>query len=259
MRGRQERRDRGSSRRHRGERDAARPSCPRSSTPTRISGWEKYTSWGAQNFTRREPDRSPVPPRLLRCRHGDLDRVGPGVDRPAASRSIRSSGRVGGARYVPEPGLGTPGGGANPNFTNDPGWWGAGDGFYEPATPEDARNAVRAEAAKGIQVFKIWVDARDLQRGGRIKLSEDIYRAAIDEAIVHDIKVLAHAPDVQGSQAPAARRRPPHHSRAERDRRRVDRLDEGTERLPDSDDAVVGPGSASTTRIRSSASTSRRR
>jgi imidazolonepropionase-like amidohydrolase len=98
---------------------------------------------------------------------------------------------------VPEPGLGTPGGGANPNFTNDAGWWGAGDGFYEPATPEEARTAVLAEAAKGIQVFKLWVDARDLQRGGRIKLSEDIYRAAIDEAVVHDIKVLAHAPDVR--------------------------------------------------------------
>ena len=106
-------------------------------------------------------------------------------------------GKIGGARYVPEPGLGTPGGGANPNFTNDPGWWGAGDGFYEPATVEDARKAVRAEAAKGIQVFKIWVDARDQQRGARIKLGEDIYRAAIDEAIVHDMKVLAHAPDVR--------------------------------------------------------------
>ena len=106
-------------------------------------------------------------------------------------------GRIGGARYVPEPGLGTPGGGANPNFTNDPGWWGAGDGFHEPASPEEARNAIRAEAARGIQVFKIWVDARDLQRGGRVKLTEDIYRAAIDEAIVHDIKVLAHAPDVR--------------------------------------------------------------
>jgi hypothetical protein len=106
-------------------------------------------------------------------------------------------GKIGGARYIPEPGLGTPGGGANPNFTYDPGWWGAGDGFYEPPTPEEARKAVRAEAAKGIQVFKIWVDNRDLQRGGRTKLSEDIYRAAIDEAIVHDIKVLAHAPDVK--------------------------------------------------------------
>ena len=31
---------------------------------------------------------------------------------------------------------------------------------------------------------------------GRLKLSEEIYRAAIDEAVVHDMKVLAHAPDV---------------------------------------------------------------
>ena len=159
-------------------------------------GWEKYTSWGAQNFTRENLIDHLVPPRLLRRGHGHLDRIGPSVDR-AAGCPRSEAGKDRRCPVRSRAGLGTPGGGANPNFTNDPGWWGAGDGFHEPASPEEARNAIRAEAARGIQVFKIWVDARDLQRGGRVKLTEDIYRAAIDEAIVHDIKVLAHAPDVR--------------------------------------------------------------
>jgi imidazolonepropionase-like amidohydrolase len=158
-------------------------------------GWERYTSWGSRNFT-----RDNLIDHLYRhAYYGVGTVISTASDRESIALAVQLEqklGKIGGARYVPEPGLGTPGGGANPNFTNDPGWWGAGDGFYEPATPEDARKAIRAEAAKGIQVFKIWVDNRDLQRGGRIKLSEDIYRAAIDEAIVHDIRVLAHAPDV---------------------------------------------------------------
>jgi imidazolonepropionase-like amidohydrolase len=158
-------------------------------------GWEKYTSWGSQNFTR----ENLIDHLYRHAYYGVGTVISTASDRESIGLAValdQKLGMVGGARYVPEPGLGTPGGGANPNFTNDRGWWGAGDGFYEPATPEAARRAVRAEAAKGIQVFKIWVDARDLQRGGRVKLGEEIVRATIDEAIVHDIKVLAHAPDV---------------------------------------------------------------
>src|SRR5262245_9586485 len=159
-------------------------------------GWEKYTSWGSQNFTR----ENLIDHLYRHAYYGVGTVISTASDRESIGLPValdQKLGKIGGARYVPEPGLGTPGGGANPNFTNDRGWWGSGDGFYEPATPEDARKAIRAEAAKGIQVFKIWVDNRDLQRGARIKLSEDIYRAAIDEAIIHDIKVLAHAPDVR--------------------------------------------------------------
>jgi imidazolonepropionase-like amidohydrolase len=158
-------------------------------------GWEKYTGWGSQNFTR----ENLVDHLYRHAYYGVGTVISTASDKESIALPVQLDqkvGKIGGARYIPEPGLGTPGGGANPNFTYDPGWWGPGDGFYEPATPADARKAVQAEAAKGIQVFKIWVDARDLQRGGRVKLSEDIYRAAIDEAIVHDIKVLVHAPDV---------------------------------------------------------------
>ena len=159
-------------------------------------GWEAYTSWGSKNFTREN-----LIDNLYRHAYFGVGTVvATASDRESIGLPValdQKLGKIGGARYVFEPGLGTPGGGANPNFTYDTGWWGAGDGFYEPATPDDARKAVRAEAAKGIQIVKIWVDNRDLQRGGRVKLSEDIYRATIDEAIVHDIKVLAHAPDVK--------------------------------------------------------------
>jgi imidazolonepropionase-like amidohydrolase len=159
-------------------------------------GWEKYTSWGSGNFTR----ENLIDHLYRHAYYGVGTVISTASDRESIGLPValdQKLGKIGGARYVPEPGLGTPGGGANPNFTNDPGWWGAGDGFYEPKSAAEARNAVRAEAAKGVEVFKIWVDARDEQRGGRLKLSEDIYRAAIDEAIVHDIKVLAHAPDVR--------------------------------------------------------------
>jgi imidazolonepropionase-like amidohydrolase len=159
-------------------------------------GWEKYTSWGAQNFTR----ENLIDHLYRHAYYGVGTVISTASDRQSIALPValdQKLGKIGGARYVPEPGLGTPGGGANPNFTNDAGWWGDGDGFHEPASPEEARTAVRAEAARGTPVFKIWVDARDLQRGGRVKLTEDIYRAAIDEAIVHDIKVLAHAPDVR--------------------------------------------------------------
>jgi imidazolonepropionase-like amidohydrolase len=40
------------------------------------------------------------------------------------------------------------------------------------------------------------VDTRDERRGAKTKLSPDIYRAAIAEALAHDMRVLAHAPDV---------------------------------------------------------------
>jgi imidazolonepropionase-like amidohydrolase len=99
-------------------------------------------------------------------------------------------GKVAGAHYVVQPGIGTPGGGPNPNFTADPGFWGQ----HAVTSPEQARTVVREEAAKGVQVIKIWVDPRDEQRGAKIKLQPDIYRAIVDEAIVHDIRVLAHAP-----------------------------------------------------------------
>lgn len=56
-------------------------------------------------------------------------------------------------------------------------------------TTEAARQAVRDEAARGVDIVKIWVDDRD---GQYEKLSPELYAAVIDEAHTHDLKVTAH-------------------------------------------------------------------
>ena len=155
-------------------------------------GWEKYTSWGSENFTR----ENLVDHLNRHAYYGVGTVVSTGSDREEIALQVRREqrlGQIGGAHYVVEPGIGTPGGGPNPNFTADKGWWGTAGGLHEVTSPEQARDVVRAEAAKGIQVLKIWVDTRDERRGAKVKLSPEIYRAVIDEAIVHDIRVLAHA------------------------------------------------------------------
>jgi imidazolonepropionase-like amidohydrolase len=56
-------------------------------------------------------------------------------------------------------------------------------------TEDEARAAVRQEAARGVDVIKIWVDDRN---GTVPKLSPDLARAVIDEARRHKLKVIAH-------------------------------------------------------------------
>lgn len=56
-------------------------------------------------------------------------------------------------------------------------------------TEDAAREAVRAEVARKVEIVKIWVD----DRGGKYeKLSPALYRAVIDEAHKNGIKVAAH-------------------------------------------------------------------
>ena len=107
------------------------------------------------------------------------------IDYVTGDRAYYRLSRIG----VVSPGVGTPGGGPNPRFTNDAGWW----GLHAVTTPAEAREVVRAEAARGIRILKIWVDARDERRGARVKLHPDVYAAALDEAQVQDIRVIAHA------------------------------------------------------------------
>ena len=44
-----------------------------------------------------------------------------------------------------------------------------------------------------MRILKIWVDARDEQRGAQVKLQPEIYTAVLDEAQAQDIRVIAHA------------------------------------------------------------------
>lgn len=64
--------------------------------------------------------------------------------------------------------------------------------FDEPhwiSTAEEGRAAVRAEAARNVDVIKIWVDDRD---GQYEKLTPELYGAIIDEAHRNGLRVAAH-------------------------------------------------------------------
>ena len=151
-------------------------------------GWERYTSWGSENFTR----ENLVDHLHRHAYYGVGTVISTGSDLEEIALEVRLAqrvGEVGGARYLVSPGVGTPGGGPNPRFTNDAGWW----GLHAVTTPAEAREVVRAEAERGIGILKIWVDARDERRGAQVKLQPDIYAAALDEARVRDIRVIAHA------------------------------------------------------------------
>ena len=151
-------------------------------------GWERYASWGSENFTR----ENLVDHLHRHAYYGVGTIISTGSDLEEVALEVRLAqrvGEVGGARYLVSPGGGTPGGGPNPRFTNDAGWW----GLHAVTSPAEAREVVRAEAARGVRILKMWVDARDERRGARVKLAPDIYAAALDEAGVRDVRVIAHA------------------------------------------------------------------
>jgi imidazolonepropionase-like amidohydrolase len=61
-------------------------------------------------------------------------------------------------------------------------------------TEEEARQAVREEAARNVDLIKIWVDDRD---GQFEKLTPELYGAVIDEAHANDLRVSAHIFDLE--------------------------------------------------------------
>ena len=151
-------------------------------------GWEQYSSWGAENFTR----ENLVDHLNRHAYYGVGTIISTGSDREEIALQVQHEQRVGdigGARYLVSPGVGTPGGGPNPRFTDDAGWW----GLHAVTSAAEARDVVRAEAARGVRILKIWVDARDEQRGAQVKLQPEIYTAVLDEAQAQDIRVIAHA------------------------------------------------------------------
>jgi imidazolonepropionase-like amidohydrolase len=60
---------------------------------------------------------------------------------------------------------------------------------YWVKTPDEARAAVREQAALRVDIIKVWVDDRN---GMYEKLSPELYRAAIDEAHANGLRVTAH-------------------------------------------------------------------
>ena len=64
---------------------------------------------------------------------------------------------------------------------------------YGVTTEAEARKAVQELAAKKVDIVKIWVDDRD---GTVKKLPPPMYRAIIDEAHTHNLRVVAHIYDL---------------------------------------------------------------
>src|SRR5262249_37581500 len=60
---------------------------------------------------------------------------------------------------------------------------------YWVTTEAEARKAVQENAAKKVDIIKIWVDDR---MGSVKKLAPELYRAVIDEAHKNRLRVIAH-------------------------------------------------------------------
>jgi imidazolonepropionase-like amidohydrolase len=112
-----------------------------------------------------------------RARFGVSAAMSLGMDATEAPFQVRSEEIPGAARYFtagrgitrPEPGR------------NEAPHW--------VSTEEEARAAVREEAAREVDIIKIWVDDRN---GQYEKLSPELYTAIIDEAHKNGVRVTAH-------------------------------------------------------------------
>jgi imidazolonepropionase-like amidohydrolase len=69
---------------------------------------------------------------------------------------------------------------------------------YWVTTIAEVRKAVQGNAAKKVDIVKIWVDDR---AGSVKKLSPDLYAAAIDEAHKHGLRVIAHVYTLEDAKA----------------------------------------------------------
>ena len=151
-------------------------------------GWEAYGDWGSHYFT-----ADNLIDHLYRHAHYGVGTIiSTGSDKEDVAQRVRLeqlTGNIGGARYHLSPGMGSPGGGPNPRFTDDPDYW----GVHPVADPEQAVRTVRELAAAGYGIAKIWVDVRDERRGAQVKIAPAIYEAVLDTARNHDMRIIAHA------------------------------------------------------------------
>ena len=151
-------------------------------------GWEAYGDWGSNLFTEEN-----LTDHLYRhAYYGVGTIISTGSDKEDVASRIKLEqlrGNIGGARYHQSPGMGSPGGGPNPRFTDDPGYW----GVNPVADPEQAVRTVKELAANGYGIAKIWVDSRDERRGAQVKLAPEIYTAVLETASNYDMRIIAHA------------------------------------------------------------------
>ena len=144
-------------------------------------GFQKGLTYAAKNFTREN-----IIDDLNRALYFGVSTVmSLGIERGEVMFQIRedqAAGRLGGARLLlAGRGMGAPNAGpGNPVYANF---------AYEITTEGEARRAVQEQAAKKVDIIKIWVD----DRGGRApKLPIALSRAAIEEGHRLGLKVAAH-------------------------------------------------------------------
>jgi hypothetical protein len=76
------------------------------------------------------------------------------------------------------------------------GWQGQNKNLHRPTTPEEAREAVRAEVVRHVDAIKFWVDS---DHGKLPKLPPDVYGAIINEAHRDRLKAFCHMFELEDS------------------------------------------------------------
>jgi imidazolonepropionase-like amidohydrolase len=159
-------------------------------------GYEGYTSWGSENYSREN-----LIDHLERYAYygfGAVFSAGSDPDDLAIElQSAQREGEVEGARFLFGAGMAPPGQGPNNQFLGHALTIAEETGMTVLrgiASEEEGRSAVREVSAKGIPFIKIWVDDRG---GSQVKLPREVYRAIIDEARAHGIEVIVHQQNVQ--------------------------------------------------------------
>jgi len=154
-------------------------------------GYEGYTGWGAENYS-----RETLVDHLNRYAYYGFSAVfSAGSDPDDLSIRLQEdqqNGTVGGARFLFAAGMGPPGQGPNDRFLTHALAIQQDTGMTilrGLADPEQARVMAREVAEKGIPFIKIWVDDRG---GSQDKLAPALYRPLIAEARQRDLKVFVH-------------------------------------------------------------------
>lgn len=154
-------------------------------------GYEGYTGWGAEHYTREN-----LVDHLHRYAYYGFGAVLSAGSDPAdlalEIQETQRSGEIGGARFLFAAGMAPPEQGPNDRFLVHTG--AVSRRMDVPvvrglSSPEDARREVREVAERGIPFVKVWVDDRG---GTQEKLSPPVYRAAMDEARDRGLEVLVH-------------------------------------------------------------------
>lgn len=145
------------------------------------TGFQKGATYTAQNY-----GRETIIQDLNRALHFGVSAVvSQGIDPGDAAFKVRdeqAAGTLGGARlFTAGRGIGAPN--AGPGADTYKGI------AYDVTTEEEGRRDVRELAAQKVDFIKIWVDDRN---GRAPELSAPLYRAIIDEAHAHGVRVNAH-------------------------------------------------------------------